>query len=245
MPRGLSISKQIEQKFIDPETGKSEIISISDVPHDLIPGGTFSGDGPWRNTLELGKKYKMFRFSNKYPESKEKCETKISIAWKNSGFTDKDLKKVQKDFMKLEFDKTIKKISAQFVKFYGFGEQVKDQGIRQEILREIKKLPCIVCGTTNNIECDHKNDLYLENDPRIRIKETQRIDDFQPLCRHCNLVKRQIKAKTIKENKRQPAPGFAIKFVEGDETFIRSDPNWYKGTYWGDVKAFKKKLGIC
>lgn len=241
MPK-LSKAKQIEQVFINPETGKSDIINRYDLPQGLA---YTSGDGAWRNDSDIGKKYKMFRFSNKFPESVEEINTKISLAWKNIGFTDKDLEEIRKDFMKMKFDETKSSTNVQFIKIYGFGEQVKDQGIRQDIIREIKKLPCISCGTKNNIECDHKNDLYLENDPRIRIKETQRIDDFQPLCKHCNDVKRQIKAKTIKENKRQPAPGFAINFVEGDETFNRSDPNWYKGTYWGDVKAFKKKLGIC
>jgi hypothetical protein len=28
----------------------------------------------------------------------------------------------------------------------------------------------------------------------------------------------------------------------GDETLDMNDFYWYKGTYWGDVKAFKEKL---
>jgi hypothetical protein len=47
-----------------------------------------------------------------------------------------------------------------------------------------------------------------------------------------------------KENKRQGAPGFPARlaFTEGDETLDMTDFYWYKGSYWGDVKAFKEKL---
>lgn len=38
--------------------------------------------------------------------------------------------------------------------------------------------------------------------------------------------------------------GFSIDFTEGDETLDRSDPNWHKGTYWGDCLDFKKKLSL-
>ena len=111
------------------------------------------------------------------------------------------------------------------------------------IKNEICKLPCASCGTTTGIECDHKNDLALEqNDERVLNIITQTIDDFQPLCKHCNDVKRAVKAKMKKEKKRQPAPGFTIKFTQGDEKLDMNDLYWYKGTYWGDVAVFKKKL---
>ncbi len=61
--------------------------------------------------------------------------------------------------------------------------------INKHIHKEITRLSCVVCGTNDTI-CDHKNDLY--NDERVLNVKTQIIQDFQPLCNHCNLQKRQI-----------------------------------------------------
>ena len=93
-----------------------------------------------------------------------------------------------------------------------------------------------------NIECDHKND--LKNNKRVLIKETQILDDFQPLCKHCNDVKRAIKTKMLKLNKRIGAKylHYKIDFTKGDETLNIDDPYWYIGTYCGDYKAFKESI---
>ena len=53
------------------------------------------------------------------------------------------------------------------------------------ISKQIKKHNCVVCGSTSNIICDHKNDMY--NDKFVLILNTQQIEDFQSLCNHCNL----------------------------------------------------------
>jgi hypothetical protein len=71
--------------------------------------------------------------------------------------------------------------------------------IKKEIDILIKKNGCVVCGSNTNIICDHKNDLY--NDERVLKIKTQKIDDFQSLCNHCNLQKRQIQLKE-KENQK-------------------------------------------
>jgi 5-methylcytosine-specific restriction endonuclease McrA len=47
-----------------------------------------------------------------------------------------------------------------------------------------------MCGSHSNTVIDHKNDLY--NDETVLNVDTQTIDDFQVLCTHCNLLKRQI-----------------------------------------------------
>lgn len=77
---------------------------------------------------------------------------------------------------------------------------------------------CASCGKKSDLVVDHKNDLY--NDPRVLDIKTQRLDDFQTLCRRCNLIKRQVCIDTIKQNKRQGAGEFnnSIDFIEGDET---------------------------
>jgi len=103
-----------------------------------------------------------------------------------------------------------------------------------------KKFSCIHCGSNKDMCVDHKNDLY--NDERVHNVKTQRQDDFQPLCRGCNLIKRAVCKKTKEQNKRQAlfaytSLGFPA-FIEGDETF---DPNGLgmRGTYWYDIKAYR------
>ena len=84
----------------------------------------------------------------------------------------------------------------------------------------------------------------LKNDPRVLDKSTQKLYDFQPLCKHCNMLKKSASQARNKTNKRIGATkyGYNIDFITGDENFDRNDPNWYIGTYWGDVIEFKKSL---
>ena len=118
--------------------------------------------------------------------------------------------------------------------------------IRKDIHAHHKATGCVVCGSHSDLVTDHKNDLY--NDPRVLEATTQTIDDFQCLCNHCNLQKRQV-SKTTKETGRRVGattiPSLAIwgvDFVEGDETFDESDVNAMVGTYWYDPVEFMKKL---
>lgn len=131
-----------------------------------------------------------------------------------------------------------------FLQFYGKKPiiPIKDQGIREDIRITICSQPCCACFRTDIIECDHKND--LKNDPRVLVKSTQTLDDFQPLCKHCNMLKKSASQLRNKTNKRIGATKYFynIDFITGDENFDKNDPNWYKGTYWGDVREFKKSL---
>ena len=111
------------------------------------------------------------------------------------------------------------------------------------IRREICKRNCANCGTTKDIQCDHKND--LKNDNRVVADlNTQTLDDFQALCRRCNIMKSRAKSVMMKTGKRYSALnlGYTIGFTVGDDTMDLSDINWHIGTYWGDCDAFKKKL---
>ena len=118
--------------------------------------------------------------------------------------------------------------------------------IRNDIHKYIKSHPCVVCGSRSDLRTDHKNDLY--NDPRVLNAETQTVEDFQCLCNHCNLQKRQVALRTILEGKRIGAttiPTLAvwgIDFIEGDETIDTNDIYAMKGTYWYDPVAFMKEI---
>ena len=120
---------------------------------------------------------------------------------------------------------------------------VTNRPIRQDIRDHYRQCVCIVCGTSKTI-CDHKNDLY--NDERVLHRSTQTLDDFQPLCNGCNLRKRAVMVKTLRDNQRQPPPPmilntFGISFTQGDESLDRNDIHAMVGTYWYDPVAFIKE----
>lgn len=87
----------------------------------------------------------------------------------------------------------------------------------------------------------------MYNDRRVLDSNTQKIDDFQVLCNHCNLQKRETIKSMKKTGKRFSALNipsismFNISFTEGDEDYDKNDPNWGEGTYWNDPCDFIKK----
>jgi len=107
---------------------------------------------------------------------------------------------------------------------------------------------CVVCGSKSELVTDHKNDLY--NDPRVLNAATQTKEDFQCLCNHCNLLKRQISKKTLETGKRYSALNipsmsiFGIDFIKGTEEFNPSDINAMVGTYWYDPVAFNRFIKL-
>lgn len=146
---------------------------------------------------------------------------------------------------KMKSNKVIK------IKLNGFDKENnnfnKKRPIRKDIRDYYKNQNCVVCGSKSNLVTDHKNDLY--NDIRVLNTKTQTIDDFQSLCTHCNLQKKEVCIKTRKTNKRYGATNipslkiFGIDFIEGDENFDKNDINDMKGTYWYDPIEFQKKIG--
>lgn len=123
-------------------------------------------------------------------------------------------------------------------------EESQKRPIREDIKKHYRSHPCITCGTRKTI-CDHKNGLY--NDKKVLDTKTQTVDHFQSMCNNCNLRKRAVDLKTVKEKKRQPPPASyliinaGIEFTQGDETFNPNDPDAMVGTYWYDPIAFAKE----
>lgn len=99
------------------------------------------------------------------------------------------------------------------------------QNIRKDIADEIRKKKCVmlgVSGTSENtkIEVDHKDG--RKNDMRVSDMATQRLEDFQPLCKAANDIKRQICKNCAKYNIRWDAKNIAgnpYSFYEGDEKY--------------------------
>lgn len=118
--------------------------------------------------------------------------------------------------------------------------------IRKDIDKHYKQLSCVVCGSKSDLVTDHKNDLY--NDIRVLNTSTQVLNDFQCLCNHCNLQKRQIAKKTKETGKRYGATNipflkmFEVDFIEGDENYDPKDIYAMKGTFWYDPIEFMNYL---
>jgi hypothetical protein len=106
-------------------------------------------------------------------------------------------------------------------------------------------MSCVVCGTSKTI-CDHKNDLY--NDSRVLSVKTQKKTDFQPLCNHCNLQKRQI-CKIEEQTKKlfsakniQTYKVYPFVFPWEKKAFNKNDIYCKNDTYWFDPVEFNKKI---
>lgn len=118
--------------------------------------------------------------------------------------------------------------------------------IRKDIDKYHKTVGCVVCGSKSQLVTDHKNDLY--NDMRVLDVKTQTVDDFQCLCNHCNLQKRQVAKKTRETGKRYGATNipqlahFGVDFILGDSEYDKDDVDAMVGTYWYDPVAFMKHI---
>lgn len=113
--------------------------------------------------------------------------------------------------------------------------------ISANIKKEICKNNCVVCGSTSEIVCDHKNDLY--DDPRVLSIKTQILNDFQPLCNHCNLQKRQVC-----KNEKLTGIIYSAKNLPQFNSFNIDFP-WEKTkikteSYWYDPVEFCRKINI-
>ena len=118
--------------------------------------------------------------------------------------------------------------------------------ISQNIKSFIKIQSCVVCGSNSDIVCDHKNDMY--NDERVLNIFTQKLEDFQPLCNHCNLQKRQIYKKEQVDEKIYSAKNIAMyksypfDFPWEKKTFDKKDIYNKIDTYWYDPVEFNNKI---
>jgi hypothetical protein len=128
----------------------------------------------------------------------------------------------------VEFEKTITPgNSIDAVRLNGFNTQASfNQNIRQDIKDFYKTKNCVMLGINGNsentkIEIDHKDG--RKDDLRVSNPETQKQEDFQPLCKAANDVKRQICKKCKEENRRWDAKnirGNPYSFYEGDEGYV-------------------------
>ncbi|MBP5190501.1 MAG: hypothetical protein J6031_06260 [Bacteroidales bacterium] len=130
------------------------------------------------------------------------------------------------------------------VRLNGFNtEQTFSQNIRYDIKEYYKYKKCVMLGIQGNsentrIEIDHKDG--RKDDWRVSDTSTQRIDDFQPLCKAANDAKRQICKRCKETDKRWDAKnllGNPYSFYEGDENY--NDQLGCKGCYQFDPVEYR------
>jgi len=197
--------------------------------------------GSWcRFDSKFGKKYKILTIKN---------NGKINYSWH---ITDKEIVNINKNIKNLIKKKKIIINSGcciKYIKLCGF--QLNSNYLRpisKSIRLFFNKKSCVVCGSNHNTIIDHKNGLY--NDKRVLNINTQCINDFQVLCNHCNLQKRQTIKNMKLTKKRYSALNipsisiFNIDFTYGNDTYDLNNPDWGIGTYWNDPCDFIKKCII-
>ncbi len=125
---------------------------------------------------------------------------------------------------------------------------VFNHNIRQDIKDYYKTQNCVMLGVNGNsentkIEIDHKDG--RKDDHRISNLQTQNINDFQPLSKAANDVKRQICKRCKETNKRWNAKnlkGNPFEFYVGDENY--TEELGCKGCYQYDPVEYRKTVVV-
>lgn len=220
------ISLFLELANYDNDTKMSRVVNTNEFKDKYISLKLGNGGSWCRMDSSFAKKYR-------YVTRKENGN--LNLSWEAN---EKEIEQIQTDF---NFEKS-KKTSISHIKIYGTQNEMNKQSIRKDIRDFFKDSVCVVCGNSDT-EIDHKNGLY--ND-----KKVLQINDFQPLCRHCNQQKRQSIILTKKTGKRYKASNipqlsiFGIDFIKGDESFEKNDPYAMIGTYWYDPIEFMEQIKL-
>lgn len=146
----------------------------------------------------------------------------------------------------LEFDKTkTSGNSIDAIRTIGFNDsKTFNQTIRTDIKEFYKNKNCVMLGINGSsentkIEIDHKDG--RKDDDRISDVSTQKLEDFQPLCKAANDAKRQICKKCKETNKRWNAKnllGNPYPYYKGNENY--SAEIGCEGCYQYDPVEYRK-----
>ncbi|MBR4064698.1 MAG: hypothetical protein IKK02_05505 [Tidjanibacter sp.] len=185
------------------------------------------GESRWVHTTEFTEEYADLQLGN----GGSWCRASSSLAKKYI----------------VEFDKSkTKGNSIDAIRLAGYREEKSfNQNIRKDIKDYYKNQRCVmlgVCGFSENtkIEIDHKDG--RKEDWRVSNPATQMLEDFQPLCKAANDVKRQICKECKLTNKRwnaQNLKGNPYPFYEGDENY--TNELGCVGCYQYDPVAYRMK----
>lgn len=164
----------------------------------------------------------------------------------NGGSWCRDSSSLAKRF-NVELDKTITPgNSIDAIRLNGFNtKQSFSQAIRADIKEFYRNQNCVmlgICGNSENtkIEIDHKDG--RKDDWRVSDPKTQKLEDFQPLCKAANDAKRQICKRCKDTDKRWDArniKGNPYSFYEGNENYTKE--LGCKGCYQFDPVEYRRQ----
>ena len=222
----MTETKSIEELVLELSDNYTKIISITEIKNHpkLYWGGNGIGDR-WVN--------KKFNYSVVYNMRNPKT------------YSEYDTDEIPNELL-TSFKQSNKGAGIIGIFVFSKRQNIQKRPIRKDIIKEITANSCVVCGSKSDIICDHKNDMYNDND--VLDSSKQCIDDFQALCNHCNLQKRQIfkdedknqkiySAKNIKRYTNLP-----FEFPWEKKTFDKTDLFCKKDTYWYDPVEFEMKI---
>jgi 5-methylcytosine-specific restriction endonuclease McrA len=214
------------------------VILLSDEYRKIIPISEIKlHDSLWWGGNGVGNRWarQRFNYSVVYAKSNSKQ------------YSENDEDRIPQDVLDVFMSEN--KITAGIIGIYVHSKRtnIKKRPINEAIHKQITSgATCVVCGTSSEIVCDHKNDLY--NDDRVLDVARQTLDDFQPLCNHCNLQKRQIckdeEACGIFYSAKQIARyrQYAFEFPWEKKAYDRSLPSCKADTFWYDPVEFDRKI---
>lgn len=180
---------------------------------------------------ELGKWEKFVQLAN--PDDNGVSETvtrndfyKIGLTLGNGGDFCRESSTLAKLFNLTKTNNESKGNSIDALKLDGYNTEIPfNQCIASRIRTNLQDEKCVMLGingTSENtkIEIDHKDG--RKNDLRVSDPSQQKLEDFQPLCKAANDVKRQICKECKTTNRRwnaQNIKGNPFPFYEGTEEY--------------------------
>jgi len=189
-----------------------------------------SGHSRWVNVTEFTGKYKPLQLGN----GGSWCRASSSLSRKYI----------------VEFNKLLTSgNSIDSVRLNGFNTyNTFNQAIRTDIKDYYKGRKCVMLGVygfseNTKIEIDHKDG--RKDNWRVSNSSTQKLEDFQPLCKAANDVKRQICKQCKESNKRwnaQNIKGNPYPYYEGNEDY--TEELGCKGCYQYDPVEYRRSCVV-
>ena len=219
-------TENIEELIIQLTDNFTKVISINEIK--LYPKLYWGGNGVGDRWANKKFNYSVI-YANKVPKT----------------YSENDTDTIPEEVLKYFLEKN-KGTGIIGIFVYSKRSNNQKRPISTAILKSIRSQSCVVCGSNSEIICDHKNDLY--NDERVLNSKTQSETDFQPLCNHCNLQKRQVSReeyeneKIYSAKKMQRLAIYPFTFPWEKKTFDKGDMYCKNDTYWFDPVEFERKI---
>ena len=214
----------------DPVTNHTRFVDTGEFVGDTYGSLKFGNGGSWTRRDTCGN-YRVATVND---------TGKVRLMWTKDA---SEVARVEREFRESGCAVKGKGAKLRYVRICGLNDaKARTPPIRDDIRKFYGEQPCVACGATQDLVCDHKNDLY--NDEVVLCRTTQTQEHFQSLCNGCNLKKRGASVNTQATGRRYSAYNIpslkplGIEFITGGDTFDPSDVNAMVGSYWYDPVVF-------